>query len=233
MSWLAKIDNLYAFTLQNKNNKKFIFYPSVKLISKTVGVNFIFRKTLRKTQVLFQDSYGRSVYLADVDIIKIIVQSPEEVFFLIQKYLKEYLQNEHQNNSIMELEGESFTFGFVLPECKIENEKNIEILKSLTFKTIADFKISYYDLMLLISIIVDKEYIVSEYNPEIRKSRQLKKFIILSNFYRNQNYRKELETNGYDVTVPITSVYKDSRIAKGIDKVFDEECFNPSVNVLK
>lgn len=226
MSWLEKIDELYFSIVQEKSNKNFIFYPRIKLTTITVGVDIVFRKKQRKTQVLFKDNYGRVIYLSDADIINIIVKSPREIFTIIQKYLKEYLLNVHQNNFLMELDGESFEFGFVLPECTDDNSENLEILKSSNFVTEADYEISYYDLLILISIIVDKEYIVSEFEPEVRKCRQLKKFIILSDFYRNEVYKNELESQGYEIDMPITQVYKNSKIAKKIDKIFDEEIFN-------
>ncbi|MBN3553032.1 hypothetical protein JYA63_02015 [Fictibacillus nanhaiensis] len=222
MNWLTNLDTLYASSVEKKNNKQLIYYPLVNIKCATEGVEFIFRKKNRKTQILFKDEYGRRVYLTDVDIINILVEAKDKIFTLIHQSLVNYLIEKHQNKLIWEIENKTFESGFVMPEYSDQNKEDLELLKKHTFNTVADFEVSYYDLLVLISLIVDKEYVVNEVDAEIRKARQLKKFIVLTTFYRNYHYAQELEENGYNVGLKIEQVYYNKSIAKEIDKVFDK-----------
>lgn len=222
MNWLTNIDIEYAKILLDKNNKHFIYYPSHNLTALTKGVGFLFRKQGNKTKILFEDEYGRKLYLTDVDIINTLVVATEEMFNLIQMWLKEYEQNKFHNKFILEIESQRFEVPLSFPEDTCNTKGNLELITDCTFKSAADLDISYHDLMILISLIVDKEKIVTEENGDQRKSRQLKKFIILSDFYRSGKYRDELILKDYPVDIPIEDVYHNSRIAKKIDLLFDD-----------
>ncbi|HDR4727487.1 hypothetical protein J0835_01525 [Bacillus cereus group sp. Sample62] len=222
MDWLTALDLLYTKEVQDKNNKKFIYSPNHNLEAISNDVSFVFRKQLRKTKILFEDGYGRKIYLTDVDIINIMAEAPENIFVIMQNWLREYEKNKFENLLVLEVEGRSFEVGFAMPKETDENHEDIKLFKTATFKSVADFDVSYYDLMILISLIVDKEYVVSESSATIRKSRQLKKFIILSSFYRSKNYGDILKEKGYDVDLRISDVYHNSKIAKEIDLIFNQ-----------
>ncbi|MFS3927308.1 hypothetical protein ACL9SP_01450 [Priestia flexa] len=220
LNWLTYIDIEYAKILSGKNNKNFIYYPDHNLTAVTNGVRFVFRKQAIKTKILFEDEYGRKLYLTDVDIINIMAVAPEEIFSLMQMWLTEYEQNKFHNTFILEIGSKPFEVPLPFPEVNCDNKENLGLIASSTFKSVADFDISYHDLLILISLIVDKENVVSE-NSVQRKSRQLKKFIILSNFYKSGSYRDELNEKGYPVNIPLENVYYNSNVAKQIDLIFD------------
>lgn len=222
MNWLTCIDKLYANTLLSKNNKLYIYYPVHNLIAKSENVSFVLRKQGNKTKILFEDNYGRKLYLTDVDIISILVNAPEEIFVLMQLWLREYEQNKIQNKMIFEIENHSFEIFTSFPIYSPNSKENLDLMVNCTFKCLADYDVSYYDLMLLISLIVDKEYIVSEENGSHRKSRQLKKFIVLSCFYRRGEYIEKLVEKKYPVDIAADNVYYNSTIAKKIDLIFDD-----------
>ncbi|MFJ6413911.1 hypothetical protein ACIQLG_14075 [Terribacillus saccharophilus] len=221
MNWLNKIDIEYAKVTKDKENKLFIYYPNHNLLAMTEGVKFIFSKQGYKTKILFEDEYGRRLYLTDVDIINIIVSAKEEVFLLLQRWMIEHEQNKFDHKILLEIEKEPFELPLSVPNKSCEKEI-LDSIAHCTFETAADFSINYIDLMILISLIVDKEMIVSEANGHQRKSRQLKKFIILSEYFRSGKYKDQLNEKNFLIDTPIENIYFDSKVAKKIDLMFDE-----------
>ncbi|MGG0667001.1 hypothetical protein ABE073_00480 [Lederbergia citrisecunda] len=220
MSWLLKIDSLYSSILSHKENKNYIFYPKIEIETKTKDVDLIFRKRRRKTQFLFKDKYNRSIYLTDVDIIKIIVEADSKFFFIIINFLIGYLEDKYQNISSIIIDDESYDFDLLFPVDKAGKE--IQLLIENTFLNRADFFISYYDLLILISLIVSKEKLVSDSEGETRKRRQIKKFVVLASFYKTGQFKNELKEIGYNTEKSLSEVYSSSSIAKKVDLIFDK-----------
>lgn len=224
MNWLTFIDNKYEQIIVNKSSERqFIYHLNHNLSSVTENINFVIIKKHKKTKILFEDNHGRKLHLTDVDIINILTKAEEEIFDLIKMWLIEYEQNKFNNEIVLEIEGQSFNLPLSFPKEHCDTKENLHILVNSKFKSNADFDICYYDLMILISLIVDKEKIAGEKrrNNDERKSRQLKKYIILSDFYRSGKYINDLKENKYSVEKQIDSVYFNSTIAKKIDLIFD------------
>ncbi|MFH5185409.1 hypothetical protein ACHHV8_23690 [Paenibacillus sp. TAB 01] len=215
MTWLEWIDELYSNLKINKENKHFMYYPELKLDSVTRDVYIKFLKQNNKTRILFEDKFHRKLYLTDANIIDILSKAPEKVFQIILNWLKQCEKEEFENKIYIEIVNEKFEVPLVFPYLDTKE------LKENHFISHADFEISYYDLLILISLIVDKERIVQEKESIIRRSRQLKKFIILSSFYRDQSYSGILEKEKYNTSANIYDVYFNKYIAKKIDRIFD------------
>lgn len=222
MNWLLNMDVEYTKVIRGKNNRFFIYYPNHNLTATTEGVYFVLSKKEQKTRILFEDGFGRRLYLTDVDIIKSLVNAPEEIFSIIIAWMKEHEQDKIENKLVLNIESNSFEIPLSFPISTTNTKKELDLIMHNTFKTDADFSINYHDLMILISLIVDKELVVSEDNGTQRKSRQLKKFIVLSEYYRNGKFRGELIKKRYPVDPPIECVYYNAIIAKKIDKIFDD-----------
>lgn len=228
MDWLTFIDSKYNQIIVNKSSKtQFIYHLDHNLPSVTENVNFVIIKKHKKTKILFEDIHGRKLYLTDVDIINILIKAEQEIFDLIKMWLIEYEQNKFDNEIVLEIEGQSFNLPLSFPKNHCDTKENLHILMKSKFKSNADFYICYYDLMILISLIVDKEKITGEkmINNDERKSRQLKKYIILSDFYRSGKYINDLKENEYSVEKQIDDVYFNSSIAKKIDLIFNKISF--------
>ena len=66
----------------------------------------------------------------------------------------------------------------------------------------------------MLNLIIEKENLADQ-NKGFRKKRQIIKYIVLSSFYRNGDFREILETEGYDISSEdIHGVYTSKTIQK-------------------
>ncbi|WP_144787618.1 hypothetical protein [Lysinibacillus fusiformis] len=214
-NWLKYIDEL--FKNKNNNNRDFIYYPNCFLKLSTNNVNMVFHKNNWKTKLLFEDINKRKIYFSDQDIINILIESPIDVFEVIIEVCKDVVINQFGDNKMFFfIEGKDFYLPF--PNITTEQETLLCVNK---YNCDADFEITYYDLTILIFMIVHKEFISAKSsNQLVMQNRQLKKFIILSLFYKKGEYKQDLEKAGYDTAFPIEEVYK-GRYMKQVDALFD------------
>lgn len=224
IEWISYLDKEYNIKKRDSNNIRYIYYPEIKITTDSENVNLIFRKIDNiKTQFIFKDNYGRAIYFTDVDIIKIMVFSEIQVFKIFDKIFLETIRNFDKEKILLveyEMNGIEFHyldfFGYLL------TEEEIELLLKNSFENVSDMKINYKDLLLLISLILNKEYLIDNERSLVRVHRQLKKFLILMNFYRFQKYKDLLVEKNYNVDVKIDEVYYNNNVAKQLDLIFDQ-----------
>ena len=86
----------------------------------------------------------------------------------------------------------------------------------------------------MLNLIIEKENLADQ-NKGFRKKRQIIKYIVLSSFYRNGDFREILETEGYDISSEdIHGVYTSKTIQKKIDLVFNKlSLFEKNFSMLK
>lgn len=224
IEWISYLDNKYTFKRKGSNNKRYIYYPEIKIPTDSENVNLIFRKiSHNKTQFIFKDNYGRAIYFTDVDIIKIIVSSDIQVFNIFSKVFLEIISNFDREKVLLveyEMNGDKFCYLDFFKNRLTKEE--IELLFTRSFENVSDMKITYKDLLLLVSLIINKEYLVDNERGLVRIHRQLKKFFILMNFYRSKKYKDLLMEKNYNVDVKIDEVYYNNNVAKKLDLIFDE-----------
>lgn len=215
-NWLKFIDEL--FNKNNNNNKNYIYYPNCLLKLSSNNVKMVLHKNNWKTKFLFEDTNNRKIYFSDQDIINILIESPTDVFDIIIEVCTDVVINQFgENKMVFCIEEKDFYFFF--PNITREQETLLNINK---FNCDADFEITYYDLTILIFMIVHKEFISAISSKQlVMRNRQLKKFIILSLFYRKGEYKHALQEAGYDTAFPIEQVYK-GRYMKEEDELFDK-----------
>ncbi|MCY8725158.1 hypothetical protein P8850_14975 [Bacillus inaquosorum] len=218
--WINHLDFLYSTNIIYRNNPSFYFYPDIKINVESENINIIYRKKANKTQILFGDGYGRRTYLSDVDIINIIVHSEDNIYNVICEILKLYISDQLTKEVEFQIGGERFYYNSIIRE-DYEKDK-IDILRFNSFVTTADLHIKYIDLITLISLIINKEFLVDVLRGNDRVLRQSKKFFILSEFYKKGNYSGKLEELNYDTSKKIEEVYYKSTIAKKTDKIFED-----------
>ena len=219
IEWLNYLDTLYTQNAANRNNSKFFYYPDIQIQIESNNISLIYRKFYRKTQILFGDVYGRRIYFSDVDIINIIVNSEKSVFEVICEILKLYINNPFTEDIKFKINNEEFYYKSII---KNDYDKGkLDILKNTTFETPSDLIIKYIDLITLISLIINKEYLVDHQRGNERILRQTKKFYILSKFYKEGFYSDELKQLGYVTTEKLEEVYSNWNDSKEIDKIFD------------
>jgi hypothetical protein len=223
IEWINHIDKLFYANSKNSNNPQFYYYPDIQMEIESENINIIFRKLEKKTQILFGDNFGRKTYLSDVDIIKIIVTSEREVYEVICDILKLFILNPITEEINFNINNEDFYYKSIIKGDY--NQSKIEILRMSFFETTADINIKYIDLITLISLIINKEFLVDLARGSDRVIRQSKKFLILSEFYKENKHLEELQRYGYDTSVTIDEVYFNSSIAKKIDVIFDKISF--------
>ncbi|OPA20303.1 hypothetical protein BHL47_29810, partial [Bacillus cereus] len=97
----------------------------------------------------------------------------------------------------------------------------LEVLKLNSFETTADLNIKYIDLITLISLIINKEFLVDTLRGTDRVLRQAKKFLVLSKYYKENKFLVELKNLRYPLK-SIEAVYYKSDIAKKLDVIFDK-----------
>jgi len=222
MNWLKYLDETYNELKKSNSTKDFHFYPKNNILLTTTDLNIVFLKQTTKTKILFEDCFGRRLYLTDIDIINIISKSPQQIFLLIIKYLTNYKEKFFQNELELNLNEKIFLIGLVIPAEEKDSFESLTLLRNNFFLSDADYNISYYDLLILISLIVDKEIVVYEENQDLRKQKQLNKYIILSSFYRDRSYKELLNTLDYNTEITIDKIYYNSNISKKIDLIFED-----------
>jgi hypothetical protein len=220
IEWINHIDNLYYANAANSNNPSFYYYPDIQIEAVSDNINIIFRKLLRKTQILFGDSYGRKAYFSDVDIIKTIIVSEIEVYDVICDILMRYISNPITEEVNFIINDQEFYYQSII-RGNYDKDK-LDILRINSFETTTDLNIKYIDLVTLISLIINKEYLVDVLRGTDRVLRQSKKFLILSKFYKEGKYLDELKSLQYDTSKTIEMVYYNNKIAKKIDVIFDK-----------
>lgn len=223
--WLTFLDKHYLSLKKFRNNKNFFCYPDLTISLYSQNISLIFRKNESKTQYLFNDSYGRLLYLSDIDIIKILKNSSTNIFGIIKTLFEQVLSN----YSIEENEIQLISFRVASKECyyldffsHYISEQQIQTLTNENFINAADMEINYMDLLLIINLILSKEYIFDiKYNSSKLVLRQLRKYYYLMNYYKDNSFREELLKQKYDVENKIEIVYTGKVKPREIDKVFD------------
>ncbi|WP_100619046.1 hypothetical protein [Bacillus cereus] len=218
--WIKHLDSLYVENSVNKNNPSFYYYPDIKIEIESTDINLIYRKLKQKTKIFFGDCYGRKVYLSDVDIIKIIVDSEDTVYEVICEILMMYINDPTATEVNFKINDQDFYYKSIIKE-DFDKDK-LEILRLSSFETTADLTIKYIDLITLINLIINKEFLVDIARGTDRVLRQSKKFLILSKFYKENKYADALKAFGYKTSKKIEEVYYNSSIAKKHDVIFDK-----------
>ncbi|MFC5704185.1 hypothetical protein ACFPVX_23095 [Cohnella faecalis] len=220
IEWITKLDKLYSDQLNGMNNSNYLYYPDIELDLITENIFIIFQKSNRKTKIIFGDKYGRRAYLSDVDIINMIRDAEDTVYGIFCEILTLFVMEPETNDIHFKINEESFYYKSIVKN-SYEPSK-LEILRLNFFDSAADIKISYLDLLTLINLVITKEYLVDSSRSDIRVLRQAKKFLILSKFYKEKLYQEELERFEFDTSQAIEYVYKNNKIAKKIDELFDK-----------
>ncbi|MCM3667914.1 hypothetical protein M3181_02720 [Mesobacillus maritimus] len=219
IEWINYLDTLYTSNSVNRNNQLFYYYPNLEINIESDNIDLIYRKQEKKTQFLFGDLFGRRVYLSDIDIINLIVKSNEKVYSVICDILRLYIKDPQGEDVIFKINGQNFYYKSIVSENYDQNK--LEILRKECFETSADLSIKYIDLVTLMSLIINKEFLVDVFRENNRILRQSKKFLILSNFYREQLFHEELQRLGYDTSKKIEDVYYNN-YAKHLDVIFEK-----------
>lgn len=220
IEWINHLDILYAKNAVHRNNPSFYYYPEIQFEIESDNIKIIFRKLDEKTQFLFGDCYGRKVYFSDVDIIKIIVESENEVYDVICDILMLYICNPITEEVNFKIYDQDFFYQSIIRD-DYDKEK-LDILRMHSFNTTADITIKYIDLITLISLIINKEFLVDFSRGNNRALRQSKKFLILSKFYKENKYLYELNQLGYNTSKRIEEVYYKGSNANKLNAVFDK-----------
>lgn len=219
IEWINHLDDMYRKSKINRNNPKFYYYPKIEIKTESNNIHIIYRKQ-EKTQILFGDIYGRRAYLSDVDIINIIVNAELEVYEIICDILMLYISNPVIEEVEFKINDQEYYYRSIIP-ASYENNK-INVLRTNSFETGSDIKIKYIDLITLISLIINKEFLVDVLRGHDRVLRQSKKILVLSKFYREKQYIDELQKLKYDTSKNIEEVYFNNKIAKSLDIIFDD-----------
>lgn len=215
-NWLKYLDGLYKSKRTQETDSSYFFYPRTSLKSSKEKIEFITLKQFH-TKFIFGDEYGRRVYLTDADIVGLIAQFNEKDFSLVIEALKKLYKAEEEQIFEFEIENKSFS----IPKLPFEDEI-LDYFKQIDIVTKADITISFYDFIVLLNLIIEKENLADQ-NKGFRKKRQIIKYIVLSSFYRNGDFREILETEGYDISSEdIHGVYTSKTIQKKIDLVFNK-----------
>lgn len=220
IEWINHLDSLYNLNALNRNNPFYYYYPDIHIEIESDNLELVYRKQGNKTQILFGDCYGRKIYLSDVDIIKTIVRSENEVYDVICEILILYISNPITEDVKFKINNEDFYYKSIIQGNY--NKDKLNILRTSTFETTADLNIKYIDLITLINLIINKEFLVDVLRETDRVLRQSKKFLILSKFYREKKYLDDLQKLGYNTSKSIDEVYNNNKVAKTIDQIFDK-----------
>ncbi|PDY96482.1 hypothetical protein COD89_22615 [Bacillus thuringiensis] len=221
LEWIDHLDALFTTHASTvyRNNPSFYYYPDVQIEIESDNINIICRKLENRTRFLFGDCYGRRIYFTDVDIINIIVDSEKKVYDVICDILMLYISNPITEEVNFKINDQDFYYKSIVGN-DYDKDK-LEVLKLSSFETTADLNIKYIDLITLISLIINKEFLVDISRGTHRVLRQAKKFLILSKFYKENKYLAELKSLGYPFK-KIEAVYYNSSIAKELDVIFDK-----------
>ncbi|WP_404460375.1 hypothetical protein [Sutcliffiella horikoshii] len=222
IEWINHLDSLYNKTALNSNNPSYYYYPDIQIEIESVNLKLIYRKHT-KTQILFGDCFGRRTYLSDVDIINIIVSSEDEVYSVICEILMLYIRNPITDDVNFKINNQDFYYKSIIQ--RNYNNDKLNILRMNFFETTGDLNIKYIDLITLINLIINKEFLMDVFRGTDRVLRQSKKFLILSKFYRDREYSEELQNIGYDTSLSIEEVYYNNKVGKKIDLLFDKFSF--------
>ncbi|HDR5351057.1 MULTISPECIES: hypothetical protein [Bacillus cereus group] len=221
LEWIDHLDALFTTNASTvyRNNPSFYYYPDVQIEIESDNINIICRKLEDRTRFLFGDCYGRRIYFTDVDIINIIVNSKKEVYDVICDILMLYISNPITEEVNFKISDQDFYYKSIVGN-SYDRDK-LEVLKQNSFETTADLNIKYIDLITLISLIINKEFLVDMSRGTGRVLRQAKKFLILSKFYKESEFLVELKNLRYPLK-KIEDVYYNSSIAKDLDVIFDK-----------
>lgn len=186
-NWLEKIDGIYSNKVEEMNNSRFIYIFKVdfKLNHYKITSDLLFWKDGRKTKILLTDEYGRRLYLKDEDIIDMAVES--KYTDTILKFLKELIE-ENTKDIIMNIFDENYSIS--CPQSFLGKNCCADI------DTFADFRISLNSLLLLIMLIVSKEYFG---RGEKRGVSQAKLLYMLISYYSTNAYNEELRELNYSI----------------------------------
>ncbi|HFJ9445928.1 hypothetical protein JOY40_02660 [Bacillus tropicus] len=221
LEWIQHLDALFTTNASAiyRNNPSFYYYPDVQIEIESDNINIICRKLEDRTRFLFGDCYGRRIYFTDVDIINIIVGSQKKVYDVICDILMLYIKNPITEEVNFKINDQDFYYKSIVGNGY--DKVKLEVLKLNSFETTADLNIKYIDLITLISLIINKEFLVDISRGTDRVLRQAKKFLVLSKFYKENKYLVELKSLGYPFE-KIEKVYYNSSIAKELDVIFDK-----------
>ncbi|WP_404349039.1 hypothetical protein LG311_01770 [Sutcliffiella horikoshii] len=223
MNLLKKIDNNYASIIDNENkDNSFFYYLPVKIETFGDDYRLVFLKHKMRTKFIFRDKYNRSLYLTDADIIEAITGFNDNIFEYISEALIHLYKEEYHQELTFNYDNEDYNFVTLQL-----NDSQIEELKEYSINTKADFCIRAYDLVILIGLILFKERMYDEItkakDTNFRYRKQLSKFISLSKFYKNGEFKEFLHEVGYDISEKdIHQVYNSSKKQYNIDKAFNK-----------
>lgn len=220
IEWINYLDRMYIVNAKESNNSSFYYYPYIDINVESENINLIFRKKADKTQFLFIDNNGRKLYLSDVDIINIITSSEVDIYNTILEVLLTYITKLNAEEKEFKVNDEIFYYNSILTSH--HNISTLDVLFNNTFESEADLTIKYIDLVTLISLIINKEYLVDHSRSDDRTLRQAKKFYVLSKFYKENQYEDKLRQLKFDTSKSIEEIYNNNKIAKSVDKIFGE-----------
>lgn len=220
--WIQYLDKEYIEhkKLVETNNKEYFYFPNIKLSLVTQGLYIIFKKYEKKTQFIIQDEYLRNLYLTDIDIINIIINSKEHIYNLIIEILYNFVSEPIFEKEIFLINNKEFYLYKIIQSELLKNK--INILESEDFLTRADFRLKYIDLITLIGLIISKEYLFSPNETNFRHIRQAKKYYVLSKAFREGKYIKELKSREIDCSKGLNYIYRQKGSIVTIDQIFDD-----------
>lgn len=212
---------MYRDNKRSHYQNNYYYYVNNNLKSPIEGLDYLVLKIGRKTKFLFKDKDNRIIYLSDINIISLLIELEDEIFNEVMCYLTNFITTNSGYIFNFTLEGSNFSIPLVFPNTITEQDLNR--FNTLLLVTDADIIISLYDLLVLISFIINKEEIAQKANvlKESRRKRQIKKFIILSKFYRNTEYETILKLSGYPTELDKYDVYHRHTYVTRFDKKFD------------
>ncbi|MCC9622283.1 hypothetical protein LPB41_11315 [Thalassospira sp. MA62] len=226
-NWIEKLDKDYKEISSTVYNPNFLYYPHLKFVLLSENITLRFRKiSLIKTQFIFEDEFSRKFYFTDVDLIDFLINCSEKVFLKFYYAFEEFIYlNENEKVEVL---SKKVTFLIDDEECvyykfcEFSNCVNDLSFEDTYYECKAGFKIDYRDIMSLINLILHKEFLAESSEHKFQRvDRQIKKFFILSSYYRCNLFKDNLLNISYDIDKPLNEVYNNNKIAKEIDPRFD------------
>lgn len=209
-NFIADLDELHQNKLKESEykgaNKEFSVYVPVKVnIYGIQNENFLIKKS-EFTKYLYTRS-GCRVYFSDADIISMLLQMKDKtvIHYLIARLIKAY-QGEFEPYQIFVGQKEYEVCGI----CQVTNEQILENEK--------DIAIPFDDILILLNLIISKDYAASRL-PQWRKKpnflkQTLIKYIALLKFYYDSDMaaQKYLTDMGYDIGKGVLENYANTQL---------------------
>ncbi len=209
-NFIADLDELHQNKLEESAykgaNKDFSVYVPVKVnIYGIQNENFLIKKS-EFTKYLYIRS-GCRVYFSDADIISMLLQIKDKtvIHYLIAQLIRAY-RGEFENYQILVGQKEYEVCGIcqVISGQILENEKDIDV--------------PFDDILILLNLIVSKDYAASRL-PQWRKKpsflkQTLAKYISLLKFYYDSDMtaQKYLMDMGYNINKGVLENYADAQL---------------------